>query len=458
MTTPGEMTEHRIAVIVPESGAVLAVRDIGDYRLPRISIPQGVNLTHALRNALRSQWDLPVLILEYVIAQGSMPSCAIAQLLLPATSTAFFEVMPSQLAPGELTEEDLSALLSILEGKALSLFSRMGWLNEVVCWVERATRQSLGSQEDIEQVRAGGGTALVRFRMQGGNDYWLKAAGEENHSELPITKLLSTICEEYLPELVDSRSDWNAWLMAGQALAIERLPQEPLALFNFLEDAIVSMAELQLRTVGRERELLEAGAFDQRSYIFATRSEEIFECIEEVMGLQTSTKVPRIERRRLRELREILERVSELQNDLGIPDTVLHGDLNCANILAGQGHCQFIDWCEAYVGNPLISFEHLLLLHQGSPSIQRETNARRLKDCYKARLAQVCDPRAIERGFLYAPMLAAYSTLHGRGDWPGTPMRRDPRCQASIRSIARYLDRAACDPRLLASIGFNMHA
>jgi hypothetical protein len=106
------------------------------------------------------------------------------------------------------------------------------------------------------------------------------------------------------------------------------------------------------------------------------------------------------------------------------------------------------------VGNPLITFEHLLLLNQGAPPGRRELNAHKLKDRYRATLSKVCDPQVIDEGLLYSPVLAAYSALYGRGGWlsTSTPIRNDPPRQAYVRNLARHIDLAAKDPQLLESL------
>jgi len=50
------------------------------------------------------------------------------------------------------------------------------------------------------------------------------------------------------------------------------------------------------------------------------------------------------------------------------------------------------------------------------------------------------------------PILAAASTLYGRGDWLHSPRRNDPRRQSYARSLARHMDRAAREPRLLEAL------
>ena len=117
-----------------------------------------------------------------------------------------------------------------------------------------------------------------------------------------------------------------------------------------------------------------------------------------------------------------------------------------------EGRCRFIDWSEAYLGNPLITLQHLLLLNKLENSQIRHSINLLLKQSYARVWAASCDSNALEEGFLYAPILAAASTLYGRGDWLNSTTRNDPRRQSFARTLARYMDRAAREPGLLEAL------
>ena len=59
-------------------------------------------------------------------------------------------------------------------------------------------------------------------------------------------------------------------------------------------------------------------------------------------------------------LGEQIEEALSLSADLGIPDALGHLDLNPGNVIVSEGQCVFLDWAEAYVGNPLFSFQYLV--------------------------------------------------------------------------------------------------
>ena len=117
--------------------------------------------------------------------------------------------------------------------------------------------------------------------------------------------------------------------------------------------------------------------------------------------------------------------------------------MNRGNILFDGSHCRFIDWSEAYIGNPFIGFQHLSLLKTETQDILR------LKDAYRCSWLDLLDSAQIDAAFALAPLLAAASYLYGRGDWLRSPRRSDPDRQRYSRSLARHMDRAAQAPELL---------
>jgi hypothetical protein len=288
--------------------------------------------------------------------------------------------------------------------------------------------------------------------MEDGRCYWLKATGEPNAHELSVTCLLSELCGDYLPELIASRPSWNAWLTSEETTEVTNLPTDPLELFQLLEDAVESMAELQARTAGHLSEILSAGAFDQRIEVFQRHSEAVFDYLEEAMGLQISTKVPQLSKSSLRESRTLFEDVCHRMEDLRLPQTIVHGDLNPGNILSGDGQCKFIDWCESYVGNPLISLQNLLRLNTIEDCGLRLQINQALKQRYRDIWARAFDPICFEKGFSCMPVLAIFSSLLGRGDWLTSSKRNDPHLQSYSRTLARHLDRAVREPELMEAL------
>jgi hypothetical protein len=449
---PIDTNEYRVLLVDPESRGVCVLEREGRYRLIRVLVPQRTRLARELQRTLRNVWGLAVLILDTLTTEDSMSPCAIAELLHDELPREFRTIPSEQLPDAELSGQERAFMLAALDGDTKSPFGRIGWIDEAIAWAEVATGRRVSSKSDVEQYNAGAGFALVRLRMEGGRDYWLKATGAPNTHESRVTSLLSKLCRGWVPEVVAERPAWNAWLMRDDGDEIVALPRAASGVVRLLRGMVESLAELQMRTVGAEADLLKAGALDHRTHVLRNEAEALFVYVDEAMRLQTSTKVPRIETKRLHELQNIFEDVCSRTEDLDLPDMLLHGDMNLGNILVTGERCVFIDWCEAYVGNPLVTFEHLLLLNQIEDPREKISCDQRLRETYRTAMSKTCDPTAIDAAFACMPLLAAMSTIYERGDWLRTPARDDPRRQAHVRSIARHMDRAAREPVLLEAL------
>jgi hypothetical protein len=242
--------------------------------------------------------------------------------------------------------------------------------------------------------------------------------------------------------------------MTGGASARTSLPTDQDHLVRLLGQAVRSLAQLQVKAVGRESLLFGAGALDQRLDVIRKNANGLFAYIAEAMSLQTSTKVPRIGAGRLKEMRNILEKLCDHVERLDIPSTILHGDMNLGNLVFTEDHCQFIDWCEGYVGHPLVTFQHLLLLNPVEDLAVKAWINDALKEIYGAAMSAVCDLRHLTEGFACMAFLAAASALYGRGNWPSGDLRRDSGRLGYARSIARHMDRSAREPGFMKTMCF----
>lgn len=449
-----ESVEYLVALVLPESREVLAILDLDGYRLPAVDIATWSRPAEQLQQAIKARWGVSGIVLDFLQSADHPQACVVVEVLVPNRECELQPIEVSELYISALDEQWREQLMSALAGgrRSSGAFSQIGWIDEAILWLESETGRKVSSKHTIDQYNAGDGFSLVRFRTQDGPDYWLKATGVPNAHESEITRVLSDLCGDYLPGFISSKPEWNAWLMSGEATALSEWPQEPFQLFTLLESAVESMAELQIRTRGHGVTLLKAGAFDQGMQSFLHRSPEIFDYLQESMGLQTSMKAQRLEKTRLLELRGIFDQTCERMESLGIDESIVHGDLNTGNILMGVGHCQFIDWCEAYLGSPLVSLQHLLLLNRvGSEELRHFINEI-LKNRYLDLWTADCDPDLMQEGFVYMPMLAIASTLYGRGDWLDSPLRHDSRRRSYARSLARYMDRASREPAFVEAL------
>jgi hypothetical protein len=447
--SPGAV-EYRVALIQPNTRLLLALNSVGIARLPRVHASPLPRRTEQLRSAIYAAWGLSVFVLDVI--EENDPSCCVAEVRGTCQTSQFSTVSLAQILAAELSDRERTEIESLCAGEAKHEVCRLGWIDEAAAWVENVTQRGVRSTDEIEQFSAGDGFALVRFHADDGASYWLKAVGEPHSHELPITALLSEIGSEYLPAFVAMKAEWNAWLMSEEGTEFAEAPAWQMDRFGILESAVQSMAELQIRTIGRTNDLRRAGAFHQSIEILAARSEALFEYLRFAMTLQTSTRVSRIEGPRLQEIRHTFEEVCGRMSELKLPETVIHGDMSADNILVRGRSCCFIDWSEAYIGVPLVTLQHLLLLNQPKQDQSKEFLDRVLIDRYRKVMEQACDFSAIEEAIVYMPLLAAASTLCGRGDWMNTSSKRTAWSHSYARSLARHMDRAARSRTLLDAL------
>jgi hypothetical protein len=436
--------EYRLVFVRSGSRAIWTFRDANGPRLPRIAVQKWNRPAAQLQAAIEVACSIRVILLALLPGRQDSRPCAVAEIMTSQQSINLSAAVLDELPEEELNHEERKDIETILAGDGLTLgpFSRVGWIKEAIEWLRSEFGFHVSFVDDIRQYNASAWFALIRFGTQGGPVCWLKATGAPNAHEFHVTRKLAELCPEFLPPQIAAREDWNAWLMedAGQPRNSVDLPS--------LEQAILSMATLQQRTIGQSTDLLAAGAFDQRVRRLRSNLAEVLEYLIEAMSMQTSGKVPRIATERLRQMERILHDACSSFEELDIPDTVIHNDINPGNILFTETRCAFTDWCEVGVGNPFFTFEYLSKLQSNG----QEAWTSRLQQTYKGSWLGILNESQIERAFRLTPLLAIFSYLFGRGTWLHSAQRHDPNMQSHARSLARHMDRAAQALELVEAI------
>lgn len=451
-----ELVEYRVLLALPQTQEILLAEEYGALCVPRVTIPKWTRPAETLIEAVQEKWQVSAVVVDFLSDDShpacAVPACAVMEIRQKDWHPANGQLVPVKLdAAGAcgLSQSTQAALQEILQGKcgARGPFSRLGWVDEAEDWIASAvTDREIRFTNLPLQLNACGTFALIRFTTKCGRAYWLKAVGEPNTHEFGVTTYLAEHCPAYLAELVCARSDWNAWVMreSGQAL------QRPLPL-RAVEQVATRMAEIQTTFIEKTSDLFARGCVDQSVEVLGAHIDEIIAYLVEAMEHQTSTKVPRLPEPRLRELGEILRAACSAMHDLKIPNSLLHNDLNAGNVLFDGSQCVFIDWSEAYIGNPFLVFQQLYaLMSRGEdtalPWVQH------LRAAYKRQWRPYLTELQIDRAFALAPLLSVLSCLYERGSWLLSPQSEDAHSQGYKRSLARYMDRAARNPELLEAL------
>lgn len=454
-----ERIECRVVLLEPHTREVLVASSSPErHRLIHIEISKSDRLAPQIHHALLTNYGLRGIVLDLISTPNSVSLCVVFELFTLPVSKLFDPVAVDAVAAADLSRSERLAVLSLQTGGGNSPLTHPGWIDEAVAWVEDTTRQKVTSELDIRQYNAGHAFALLRFSMADGRCVWLKATGRSNAHELAVSCFLAKLCAGFVPDVLGVHTRWNVWLMADLETSVTTPSPAPLPWKQKLEYAVDALSALQLRTMGHEAELFAAGAFDQRIPRLHADSRAIFERIEEAMALQTSTEADRIDGVRARVLRSIFNEVCDLVEELNMPVALIHGDMNADNLVFAADRCWFLDWCEAYIGWPFVTLQHLLLLNQPGDRAQKMPTDQALVARYCCALGGLCPEDSQKRAVACMPFLAAASALYGRGEWIERSLEKDTRRQRYVRTLARHMDRAAQSPELLDIIRVHSSA
>ncbi len=438
-----EQVQYRLALIPPLSRALLAERVDGVSHLPRVSIPRWTRPAEQINLVLKQKWNVRTIVLDVLSGVDDAPPCALIEVrspLWPFVEDGLVPVSIDDLSPQDLSGEECHRVREILPDEAgkANPFARLGWAEEAQQWIRESVSDHIVEfTDDILQLNANGTFALIRFGTKQGPAYWLKATGIPNRHECVITVALARMFPQWLPPLVAAREDWNAWVTEDAGPCLRESFSEAGC-----RQAVLSLAELQYASVEHTDALLKAGCGDNSIAAIEAHVDVMVEYLEEAMEQQTSTRVPRLSVRRLREIRNLLHDACSEMLGLGIPDTLVHNDINPGNVLLHGQHCVFTDWAEAGVGNPFLTFEHLSV-HIGRYGEEARSWQAQLQSLYKECWLTELSESQIVTAFWLSPILAIAMHLYGRGTWLHSPDLRSSASHSYRRSLARHMDRAA---------------
>lgn len=434
---------YRVAILIPDSRRVLVERRGRKMMLPRVSVRQGRRAVRQIQRAIWLRWGLSIVILDF-FAGGDATLLCVAESLSPLTLADLKAVPISALYDVDVDARTRSAVQEIAMGVpgSRSRLSSVGWLNEAMAWIEVTLGHGANLSGKIEQYNAGGGFALLKVKTADRGSYWIKAVGQPNLREFPITKIVSAVCPDQLPVLVAVKDEWNAWLMqdAGK-------PRTAGMDRGSLCRTMSAAAQIQKTTSNHVDSLIEAGARDNRASVLRDTVRHHLPFLREAMQRQSTAAVTKIADGRIEELGAILEDACEAMANSRIPDTIVHNDLNVGNILFHRGRCKLIDWCEVCIGSPFLFFQNVLRLAEREAATISDVSEA-LREIYSECWRDVLTQEQMQIGFTVAPLLAIMSHLSAYSDFSSPIDRVDDDHLGLVRSLVRHLDREARNAKL----------
>ena len=208
------------------------------------------------------------------------------------------------------------------------------------------------------------------------------------------------------------------------------------------ERAAAALAGLQIESIDHGARILAAGARD----LGATALSKAHSAIHGDHGATDGTAIKSpASRSRPKELLLLGDRIQsalDALEALGIPETLGHLDLNPGNIVVSPNRCVFLDWVEAYVGNPFISFQYLLEHRRRTIGTDSAVEAR-LIESYCAQWEQIVSRAAVAEALALAPLLAVFAYAVGSNAWETAERLQEPATAGYLRSLTRRMNREA---------------
>ncbi|MCU1300732.1 MAG: hypothetical protein JWQ87_1016 [Candidatus Sulfotelmatobacter sp.] len=421
------------------------------FALPFVNIPRWQRVAENLTVAVKAEWGEEVICLIEPDVSTSANATQIRYQAMEHWRTCGKPTVPTQWVPlSALSHDSLigaSDYLAIQQSIALCSpggkgspsgpFARVGWFKELTEWVETAI-EPLGFHlnGNFCHLNASPSFTLVRFETDG-PALWFKAVGEPNREEFLITRTLAQLFPNYLPGVLATRPDLNGWLTqeaAGRLLG--EVGEDAL-----WQRAAAALAELQIDSIDHGARILGAGARDLGAAKLSNLIQPFIESMLQLMSRQTTVPPATLGHDELFLLGDRIQSALDALEALGIPETLGHLDLNPGNIIVSPSRCTFLDWAEAYVGNPFFSLQYLLehLRRANGTDSAAET---KLVEAYCAQWEHVVLTAAVAEGLQLAPLLAVFAYAAGSNVWEHTE-RLPPATAGFFRSLTRRMHREA---------------
>jgi len=344
-----------------------------------------------------------------------------------------------EASEAQLVQDAIEELSTYATNKEAGSFARPGWLAELLSWTqEQLSPLGLRLTGAFHQLNASPTFSLIRLETDGGA-VWFKATGEPNSHELHVTVALAKHFPHYVPQILSVHHRWNGWLSTEvPCISLDRTGDFPA-----WRRAAEELAELQIASIGKTTELLEAvGLRDLRLPNLAEQIGPFLARVSELMTAQEKlTPAPLIESE-IRSLAEELKQSCALLESFHLPNTLGHLDFNPGNVLVSEQGCVFLDWAEGCITNPLLTFEYLR-----EHMVRREIEAPAASECLSAAYlrpwASFCSPEELRRALTLSPIVAVFAYALASDSWRSPDLVRDPKRSGYFRSLTRRMYREA---------------
>lgn len=445
---PNATEAYSTIIIRRDATEILFLPKGAGWTLPRVEILKQQRVAEQLTKEIRNVWGLETYALlvpsSHAPGRTGEAACAVLECVkqnqAPPEGTCW---IPANPAADDRGTEDaatirdaLAELASYTNGEKPGPFARPGWLKELFRWAyEQTAPLGVRLTGNFRQYNASPSFSLMRLETDGAA-LWFKATGEPNAHELPITLLLAALFPNHLPRILGVHTYWNGWITTEA----EGTPLDETTDCSSWERAAEGLAELQTASIGRAAELVDGKCRDLRLPLAARHIDRFVTRMGAFMRVQEKQSPAPLAGTELLALGEGLKETFSMLQSFGLPDTLGHLDCNPGNLIVSPERCVFLDWAEACVTNPVITFEYLRR-HMERSRIEEPAAESRITAAYLRPWAAFFSPDDLRRAIAAAPPVAVFLHAIGGEAWRTLDPISNPALAGYFRSLTRRMFR-----------------
>jgi hypothetical protein len=423
------------------------------YSLPSVDIPRWRRVAEQINNAVKERWNLDAYSLStFLCSKSAETSSPIqSQIMECIQSNGHVPHLAYWVPLSSLTDSsfrDSGILANIHEAlgqsgthaknQCIRPFATVGWLRDLCLWIqEKIDPMNLRLTGQFRQLTASPTFNLIRFETNG-PALWFKAVGEPNVHEFRIVSTLATLFPSFLPRIVASLPERNAWLMAEA----KGTSPDTDSTFSAWKTLSVRLAELQIASLCEVPRLISAGCRDIRFPSLLNSTDEFFAIMDKFMEQQIKTPPSILTSEEILNLNKRIKEILSLVAASGIPDALNHLDLNPGNIFVSDERCTFIDWAEAAIGHPFLTFQYLLE-HLTRLRPDHAHRREELASAYASQWQRFAPPSVVSDSLALAPLIAVFAYAISTSAWRAPETFANPRAAGYFRSLVRRMKREA---------------
>jgi hypothetical protein len=446
-----ERIRYRVILFSANGMQVLLVRNGMLLAFPQVELPRFQRTSPHVAAIFERDWGQEIICLFSLASEvdcnvGSCPRYYVAQALRCQHAWRGSKwVQVSALDPSQFQDKDehdsLIACLARLNRPAASgpgPFEQLGWFSQLTAWIhERIAPFGLRLTGTFRQLNASPTFSLIRFETNEAA-VWFKAVGEPNVHELPVSQYLALYYPAFVPKILAVHEEWNAWL-AVEVSGTHLDEHSDIGAWTLVAK---TLADLQIASMGNMLHLIEAGCRDVRADTLVEAVDPFFDAMANLMEQQTKLSPAPLARADLAALSTQVKGALSVSSSLDLVNTLGHLDFNPGNVIVSRDRCVLLDWAEACVGPPFLTFHFLLERLRRLHPLEKSWADRLLSE-YSDPWRSFLKPREIREANAVAPLLAAFTYAAASSVWRDGNRLRDPNVAAYFRSLARRIQREA---------------